>query len=272
MKTLPKKLKKKAEQGFTLIEILVVMAILAVLAMLIVGAIILAREQARMTQAINFDHGIDSSMKDSQIVGWKFDEGSSPAADEMGNTSFAFGAGTSDAGFDGGNAIKIANASSSSQALSSSIGPLSTISFWFKLPDINETTGGTLVAAGRDSGSGCTSAVTVYIYRPASSTNGIYRLAVNIGAATTQSLYSNLYISDTKWHHVAFSQSVDTKICLDGQCQSPVNGSGATVSDLSSYIVPKIGYVRIGSGIFCGNGYFDTGVTVDNLRYYSKSF
>ncbi len=257
-------MKKLGKQGFTLIEILVVMAILAVLAMLIVGAIILAREQARMTQATNFAHGVESSMKDSTLGHWSFNENSgSTTKDDWGNNNITVESpgkvGTWVQGMNGTSAYQFSGTGWVVSSLSNPVGPVKTIAFWFRLPNTTDLDG-TFIST-LDSSSVTEDA------------------AGNFGTTSPQS-YGNKFcpssptniwsdssfiVKDDSWHYYTMSKNVDTKICLDGNCKT------FTTPDPASTIKTAYALDFNGAG-GCGWGQFTQGIIIDDLALYSKAF
>lgn len=241
---------KKNVQGFTLVELVVVLAIIAVLALLVVGAIIVAREASKLAEGRAISHSVESGMKDSTIFSWKFDDNTSTTAkDDWDNNNFTVPSTCWEGGIEG-SACKFT--SGTSKTFSPSLGQLATVSFWFKLPNTTDLSG-TIAALRPNPTTGTGDNIVL--------SNGI--LSSNICSPIKNMTDPSFVVNDTKWHQVVLSRSTDTKLCLDGKCKN----FGDTSSNLYN-----VGYVIFNGGTGCGQVNFSQGVIIDEFSTYSKAF
>lgn len=246
------------KRGFTLVEIVVVMAIIAVLALLVVGAITIVREQARITQGRSLAHSIESSMKDSTLASWHFDENSGTTAkDDWNNKNLTF---LSSNWVQGINNIAYYFSVGTGRTFSApnTLGQLGTVSFWFRLPTTADMSG-TLFAAAKSTTGGDTCDDIGLI-------NGVLQDRMCAPAVTITD--SSFVVADTNWHQVVLSRSANNtqQLCLDGKCKS-------FTQTMPLY---DASYLTFDGGTGCGQGSFNDsggqGVIIDELSIYSKAF
>jgi prepilin-type N-terminal cleavage/methylation domain-containing protein len=255
------------KDGFTLIEVMVAMAILAVLSVLIVGAISIAREEARLTHARSMQHNVESGMKDATLAHWNFDEGS-PSTTTTDSWSqspsvLTLSGGQWVDGVNGTKAYQFGNSGfmNANPTNTSNLKGVRTAAFWFKIVDADTNNqGGFMTLVGNDPVSGSSKPDAF-----GTSTTRIGDLTCPSGqiVAADTGLFINP-TNDFKWHYFVLSKTSTSqvKLCIDGNCK-----------DISS---TNIYYIDVTQIIFngangCGWGNFDKGVVIDDFSLYSKA-
>lgn len=254
--------------GFTLIEIMVVMAILAVLSVLIVGAISIAREEARLTHARSMQHNVESGMKDATLAHWDFNEGS-PSTTTTDSWSqipsvLTLSSGQWVDGVNGTKAYQFGNSGFmyANPTNTSNLKGVRTAAFWFKIVDADSNnTGSFITLVGNDPVTGALKPDSF-----GSSNTRIGDLTCPSGG-TIVAVDASLTINpanDFKWHYFVLSKTStsEVKLCIDGNCKN-IPSTNVHYIDVTQIIFNGA------SG--CGWGNFDRGVIIDDFSLYSKA-
>jgi prepilin-type N-terminal cleavage/methylation domain-containing protein len=235
------------EKSFTLIELLVVIAVIGLISSIVLVNTKSAREKARIAKAIQFSDSIRTGLQDSIVGWWSFDEGT-------GNVAHDSWAGN-DVNLNGswvegirGSAYQFVGSGWVATNFGEGIGKGVTYTFWFRLPDTSDT-GGTFVCA-EDASNG-------------SLEDNLVQTNYGDQGCGVSWLNSNFNVSDTKWHHFAFSKSSNSKLCLDGNCIDMGDATGN---------IPNIKRIIFNGGCGCGYSNFSQGIIIDELRIYSRAF
>jgi len=240
-----------SSKAFTLIEILVVIAIIGLLASIVIVNVNNAREKARIAAGLQFSAEVYHALGAYAVGIWNFDEGSGTIAkDSSGNGNNLNLYGNWLEGHTGKSndyAFQFVGSGWVSTNFGKAIGKGVSYSLWFKLRGTNDTVG-TFV---------CTNDVSIGSLEDnlAQTNYGDYRC----GGSWTNSKFN---ISDTKWHHFFFSKSAHSQLCLDGKCVDVGDATGN---------IPDIGYIAFNGGCGCGLSNFNQGIAIDEFRIYNQA-
>lgn len=240
--------------GFTLVELLTVVAIIALLFGIIFAHMGGAREKAGTAKALHFSHSIQNALGDYAVGVWRFDDqGSNPTKDESGygNDGILNGANyVSDTPSDDGWALDFNNdyvdcGNKSSLSLTKDI----TIEAWVK----PNASGGTVVYKN-------------FSYKISVAGDGTVQGDVGNGTgwSGTGGVTSNKKLISGNWHHLILTYSEHKQkmmLHIDGDRDSDTNWSGPLGS--SNF---NVGIGAADTGTW--GGYFD-GI-IDEVRIYNK--
>jgi len=248
------KCQNKSKKGFTLIELLVVIAIIGLLVVIVLVSIKSAKEKARLNKAFQFDASLKHALGDAIIAGWSFNEGGGTTAYDNwgGHTINLIGSWVSGVSGDSNDyAFQFRASGWVTTTFSQAIGEGVSYSFWFKLPNTNDLYGSFIAIEDKNN---------VSIEDNLVQSSSQYG---DVGCFGRRWLTTEFHVSDTKWHHFAFSHSSNSKICLDGKC---VEAGDATSN------IPDIGKIIFNGGAGCGWGSFSQGIIIDEFFIYNQAF
>lgn len=263
------------QKGFTLIEILVVMAIVTLLSSAIFASASSAREKARFAGAKEFASKLDQSLGSDVIGGWPLNEGAGTTVrDSMGgsNTGILYNGETfsSDTPLGDGKSLLLNGINHYIDIPENSDGVLKykggdfTVAAWIK-PDLTEVTAGKIISKPWN-GSG------QYNYTLERAADGT--IIFSLYGATFYSLSSTAITKPGVWSHVAASinSSNDVAIYIDGK--RVAFGTHA----IASWTPPAgdLGQsVAIGTlypyGAWAGNTAFSFGGLIDEPRIFAAT-
>ncbi len=249
----------KKKRGFTLVELLVVVAVLALLASIVFSSLGGAREGARISNALQFQSNMHSFLGSDLVGWWNFNEGSGSLARDLsghGNNGSIVGA-THTAGVPGtlGSALEFDGVTASYIRVPSFGGlqgkSQATISFWTKEHMITSgdryplwANNNVLIAFGTTGSENM---------RIRWNLQGDWRVQHNI----------NNILQEGIWYHwVATFNSGSTTIYVNGNVEGGGTDTQTTISDVSTDY--DIGH-RAGASYIPFNG------AIDDVRIYSRS-
>lgn len=231
------------KSGFTLIEVLVVVAIIGLLASVVLVSVGNAREKSRIAAGIQFENKLQKEFADNTQGLWLVSEGNGSSISNLGTTNggvtgnFTGGTWTTNGGPSGKPFANLPTAARISVGTFPD-GVNFTISAWIKstsagiVPIFSNRTGSGRLFFGTGSG-------RLYVY-------------CNCSPTPVQSIGA---INDNKWHHVVWSNNSSvTKLYIDGKLDTQANQT-RTASTGAAYI----GYDPANNQSFLGS---ITGVAV----------
>ena len=239
----------KSRAGFTIIELLVVIAIIGLISSVVLVSMRGSTGKAKIAKGLEFSQTIMNTIGHDAVAVWNFDEGSGGIAHDKsgyGNNLSLVGGTWVEGVMENSSAYRFRSGSTIT-IFPRAIGLGVTYEFWFKLPNTSDTTGTFF----------CAEDVTNITLE-----DNLGQTSYGDNTCGTDYRTSELNISDTKWHHFAFSKSSDSQLCLDGQCKSMGDATGN---------IPNIKRVNFNNGCGCGYGTFTQGLIIDNLRIYERA-
>lgn len=261
-------MESKENRGFTLVELLVVVAVLALLASIVFSNLGGAREGARISNALSFESQTHSLLGSDLVGWWKFDDNLNDTSG-YGNNGTWGGAG-SPIYVDGvpgksGKATEF-NGSSDYVQISSSLGgtldgiPGASLSMWIRLnSDQNSAANsGIIQLSGYDSSNG-----NLYYYTDSSRDGGIWLDIFRTNRVFTGDWQPTF--PGTAWHNLAVTTTPGAngwKMYLNGILRYQTTGESSVSVNSSLF-----GGFRIGQN----SGGRQLGGRIDDVRIYSRA-
>jgi prepilin-type N-terminal cleavage/methylation domain-containing protein len=257
----------KKDKAFTLVELLVVVAVLALLASIVFSNLTGAREQAKISNALSFQSNMHNLLGADLVGWWNFDQESGDRTMVRDSSGYGFNGDPSgtiewreDSPSGKGYSVYL-NGSRYINLYQPKLLDLQpqedfTISLWFKAEEGVE---GYFIAK-RESGSIGTEQYSIHLQN-----NRIY---YSVGGVST--FFSEVRVDDNTWHHVILANYNDNgtqryKVFIDGTAITPIGTSGTYTNEVDILIG-----ARRGSSANTGSGYFYTGL-IDDVRIYSRA-
>jgi prepilin-type N-terminal cleavage/methylation domain-containing protein len=258
----------KKDKAFTLVELLVVVAVLALLASIVFSNLTGAREQAKISNALSFQSNMHNLLGADLVGWWNFDQESGDRTMVRDSSGYGFNGDPSgtiewreDSPSGKGYSVYL-NGSRYINLYQPKLLDLQpqedfTISLWFKAEEGVE---GYFIAK-RESGSANTQQFSVYIR------DG--RLTYAVGEAQSTSS-SGLRFDNNVWHHFILTNYNDNgtqryKVFIDGTAITPIGTSGTYTNEVDILIG-----ARRNSSANTGSGLLFNGL-IDDVRIYSRA-
>ena len=252
---------KNQKLGFTLLELLIVIAIIGILASMIVVGFSDTKDKARLANAKRFSQGVRSSVGAYVVGEWKFDEGSGTTARDTsgnGNHGTIYGATQADGVF--GKALQFSGGDDRVDLITNSInfGVQVTVAAWIKTSSVN-------ISQAIYFAQGPSVLSTVQsIYFRVRNTNVLNCLTRQESDWNDYAVTGSKIVTDGQWHHVVFvMDGAKLSLYVDG-----VLDATRTISAVAPF--NNTAYHRIGYQ-FVGNAQPFNGL-IDDVAVYKEVF
>jgi len=250
----------KDRKAFTLVELLVVVAVLALLASIVFSNLTGAREQAKISNALSFQSNMHTLLGADLVGWWNFDEGSGNMAKDLsgyGNNGIIVGAthtdgvpGTLGSALDFTNSHSVDISHNSVQLLTTG----GTISAWIYPRTLGSSNYGRIVDKSTNDGGG-----NGFSFRLAPND----RLRFSVHSGTRESATNSITLNSWMYVSVSWTMNGNTTFYINGEVSGPAGATG------DSSMISTTNPLRIGRRSNATDYGFNG--LIDDVRIYSRA-